>query len=34
MQDGDNALYSRISPIANECQRFLVLFVGVLFSRY
>ena len=26
----DNELYSRISPIANECRRFLVLFVGGL----
>ena len=31
---GDNELYSRISPIANECRRFLVLFVGVLSGRF
>ena len=30
MQDGDTELYSRIFPIANECQRFLALFGGVL----
>ena len=31
---GDNELYSRNSPIANECRRFLVLFVGVLSGRF
>ena len=31
---GDNELYSKISPIANECRRFLVLFVGVLSGRF
>ena len=34
MEDGDNELYSRISPIANECRRFLVLFVGFLSGRF
>ena len=27
---GDNELYSKISPIANEYKHFLALFVGVL----
>ena len=27
---GDNELYSKISPIANEYKPFLALFVGVL----
>ena len=30
---GDNELYSKISPIANEYKHFLALFVGVLYGR-
>ena len=32
-QDGDNELYSKNFPIANERQYFLVLHVGVLYGR-
>ena len=30
---GDNELYLKKSYIANECQHFRTLFVGVLFGR-
>ena len=30
---GDNELYTKISPNANEYKHFLALFVGVLYGR-